>query len=175
MNNIVLIGFMGSGKTTLGQWMSQMVHMDFIDTDEYIEKKTGKKISDIFANEGEEYFRSLETQALSDLMGRRETVISVGGGLPVRECNRKLMRKLGVVVYLRADKDTLIERLQGDTTRPLLAGDNLGHKIDMLMEARKDIYLDAADVVIDTDGRSLEEIYNELEDKIVEHIQKGNE
>ncbi|MGN0480021.1 MAG: shikimate kinase [Lachnospiraceae bacterium] len=174
MNNIVLIGFMGSGKTTLGQWMSRIVNMNFVDTDDYIEKKSGRKINDIFAGQGEECFRDMETEALKELGGKRETVISVGGGLPVRECNRKLMRELGVVVYLRASRETLIERLQGDTTRPLLAGDNLSHKIDMLMAARKDIYLEAADIIIDTDGKSVEEIYNELEDKLVEYIQKGN-
>lgn len=172
MNNIVLIGFMGSGKTTLGQWMSQVVNLAFVDTDEYIEKKTQRRIKDIFAEEGENYFRDLETHVLRELSGRKDTVISVGGGLPVREINRALMRELGMVVYLRASKETLIKRLSGDTTRPLLAGDNLEDKIDKLMAARKEIYLDAADIIIDTDDKSLEEIYNELENKAIEFAQK---
>lgn len=146
--------------------------MSFVDTDEYIEKKTRKKISNIFADEGEGYFRDLETSVLGELMDRADTVISVGGGLPVRQENRRLMRELGTVVYLRAAKETLLKRLSGDTTRPLLAGDNLEERIDKLMAARKEIYLDAADVIIDTDGKTLEEIYNEIEDKVIEFLQK---
>lgn len=169
MNNIILIGFMGSGKTTMGHWIMENVHMDFVDTDQYIEQQQRRKISEIFADEGEEYFRDLETKVLQELTKRHDTVISVGGGLPVRACNRRLMREIGVVIYLRTGRQALIKRLQTDTTRPLLAGGDLEGKIDSLMAARKDLYMDAADIVIDTDDKSCDKIYNEIENKILEY------
>ena len=115
-NNIILIGFMGSGKTTFGKWIAANKKMEFVDTDELIEKENGITISDIFASKGEVYFRNLETEMLNKLLERdtQNCVISVGGGLPVKEENRELLSQLGTVVYLWADADELVKRLIQD-------------------------------------------------------------
>ncbi len=163
MNNIVLIGFMGCGKTTFGKWITNNYNMEFIDTDEYIESKEQRKISDIFASEGEEFFRKLETQAIKDLSDSvNNTVISVGGGLPVRECNREILKKLGKVVYLETSIDELERRLKNDTKRPLLAGGNVREKIESLMRAREDIYISVADCIVKTDNKSFKQMYEEI-------------
>jgi shikimate kinase len=160
-DSIVLIGFMGSGKTTLGKWIAENQGYIFVDTDELIETEEGRTINEIFATDGEEYFRNLETQVIGRLAeDDRKLVISVGGGLPVRDENRKLMRRAGRVVYLNTGVDELERRLKGDTTRPLLAGSDLRKKITDLMEKRERLYLDAADVVVDTENRTFEEIYH---------------
>lgn len=163
MNNesIVLIGFMGSGKTTLGKWIAREHGYTFLDTDDMIEEEQQRSINDIFAKEGEEYFRDLETDMIRSLADRDDkVVISVGGGLPVREVNRELMRHVGKVVYLRTTVDELEKRLKGDTKRPLLAGGNVREKIISLMDKREALYLDAADVVVDTTGKRFEQIYD---------------
>lgn len=163
MNNesIVLIGFMGSGKTTLGKWIAMEHGYTFLDTDDMIEEEQQRSINDIFAKEGEEYFRDLETDMIRSLADRDDkVVISVGGGLPVREVNRELMRHVGKVVYLRTTVDELEKRLKGDTKRPLLAGGNVREKIISLMDKREALYLDAADIVVDTTGKRFEQIYD---------------
>lgn len=163
MNNesIVLIGFMGSGKTTFGKWIAREHGYTFLDTDDMIEEEQQRSINDIFAKEGEEYFRDLETDMIRSLADRDDkVVISVGGGLPVREVNRELMRHVGKVVYLRTTVDELEKRLKGDTKRPLLAGGNVREKIISLMDKREALYLDAADIVVDTTGKRFEQIYD---------------
>ena len=158
--NIILIGFMGSGKTTFGRWISTSHSMKFIDTDEYIEKKYNKLIKDIFR---EEAFRNMETQAVRELADSCDNcVISVGGGLPVRDINRRLLKELGIVVYLKTEVDELVKRLSKDTSRPLLAGGNLREKIESLMTAREALYKDAADVIVKTDGRRFEDMYADI-------------
>lgn len=156
--SILLIGFMGSGKTTIGKRLARELALPFTDTDERIEKRTGRSIKEIFAQEGEAYFRDLETEELRLLLEEGQTsVISVGGGLPVREENRKLMKQLGEVVYLKASTNTLVNRLSGDTTRPLLQGGDLRERIEALSKAREALYLDAATVCFATDGLSRKE------------------
>ncbi|MBQ7777191.1 MAG: shikimate kinase, partial [Lachnospiraceae bacterium] len=136
-NNIVLIGFMGSGKTTVGIRLSYYLRKVIEDTDKLIEKKQGKSISDIFAEEGEAYFRQAETELLKELIQKRNNyIISVGGGTPVREENRPLLKELGTVVYFRVKPETVYNRLQGDTTRPLLQCENPLQKIEELLDAR---------------------------------------
>ena len=167
-DNIILIGFMGSGKTTLGKWISQNVGFNFCDTDDYIEETTQMSINDIFQKYGEEYFRDLETKTIGDLRDKLcNTVISVGGGLPVRAQNREIMHQLGFVVYLKTSEAALVARLRGDTKRPLLAGEDVQAKIHSLMEAREALYLEAADITVTTDGKALEQIYNEIENAII--------
>lgn len=162
-NNIILIGFMGSGKTTFGRWITRTHNMEFLDTDEYIENKYNKLIKDIFRDSGEETFRDMETQAIKELAQVCDNcVISVGGGLPVREVNRSLLKELGIVVYLEASVDELVKRLSKDTSRPLLAGGNLREKIESLMTAREALYKDAADVIVKTDGRRFEDMYADI-------------
>ena len=172
-NNIILIGFMGSGKTTFGKWIAANKKMDFVDTDELIEKENGITISEIFESKGEAYFRNLETDMLKNLLGRdtENCVISVGGGLPVKEENRELLSQLGAVVYLWADADELVKRLSGDNTRPLLAGGNLKEKINTLMDARKEIYDSASDIKIDTKDVAFKDMFSQIEEFLQKNIQ----
>lgn len=162
-NNIVLIGFMGSGKTTFGKWLAKEHGYDFVDTDDMIEKQEKRSINEIFATDGEGYFRDLETDILKTILADdRKLVVSVGGGLPVREENRRLMRDIGTVVYLDTDIDELERRLKGDKKRPLLAGGDVREKIAGLMEKREDIYRDAADIRAVTTGKSFEQIFAQI-------------
>ena len=159
-NNIILIGFMGSGKTTFGKWIANKYGMKFCDTDEYIENTEQRTINDIFAKDGEEFFRNLETATIEKLCGELENaVISVGGGLPVRKINRELLKKLGLVVYLNTSTDDLVKRLSKDTKRPLLKGADIRTRITTLMEQREDLYKEASDIIIETDGHSFEDMY----------------
>ena len=172
--NVVLIGFMGSGKSTIGIKLSYRLRRVVEDTDKLIERMTGRKISDIFANEGEAYFRELETDVLRRLCETCSSlyhpkIFSVGGGTPVREENRPLLKQLGTVVYLRIRPETVYERLKGDTTRPLLQGDNPEEKIRTLMAARKDAYESCADLIIDVDDKDVATIL----DLIEEYLHKG--
>ena len=164
MTNIILIGFMGAGKTTLGKATAQAVGCRFVDTDDLIEETTGEKISDIFATKGEPYFRDLETQAVKGLLAQSEQmVVAVGGGLPVRTENRQLLKQLGTVIYLKADIDTLLSRLEGDTSRPKLQGGDLRERIESLMARREALYEDAAQEEVYTDEKSVEDTVRELQ------------
>lgn len=161
--NIVLIGFMGSGKTTVGLRLSYRLRMPVEDTDKLIERREGKKISDIFAGEGEEYFRQKETQMLEEISERKyNRIISVGGGTPVRQENRPLLKKCGIVVYLRIKPETVYERLKNDTTRPLLQCEDPLARIRELMDARKTAYEECADIIVDVDDKRMEDILQYL-------------
>ena len=170
-NNIVLIGFMGSGKSTVGIKLSYRLCRIVEDTDKLIEKKAGRSISDIFATEGEGYFRNLETQTLKELcQSDTEKILSLGGGTPVREENRSLIKELGTVVYLRIRPETVCDRLKGDTTRPLLQGDNPQEKVRVMMEARKEAYESCADLIIDVDDKDTAQIMDRIEAYIEEQL-----
>lgn len=161
--NVVLIGFMGSGKSTMGIRLSYQLRYALEDTDKLIEARAGKSINEIFAQEGEEAFRQMETELLKKLAekkGRR--IYSVGGGTPVRAVNRPLLKELGTVVYLRARPETIYERLKDDTTRPLLQGEDPLGKISRMMAEREEAYIETADVVLDVDEMTAEQV--------VEHI-----
>lgn len=168
--SIVLIGFMGSGKTTVGIKLSYKMRMVVEDTDKMIECKKDMSISDIFASQGESAFRDMETELLKELSEKKTcNIYSVGGGTPIREENRALLKKIGNVVFLRIKPETVFKRLQNDTSRPLLQGDNPMEKIQNLMEQRKSYYEDAADVIIDVDDKSTDEIVNEIVDYVEKH------
>lgn len=157
--NMILIGFMGAGKTSVGEELAGRFGKTLIDTDRMIEERAGMSISDIFAVQGEEAFRRLETEVLEQLISEASgEMISVGGGLPLREENRKLLKKLGTVIYLRVRPETVLARLKGDTTRPLLQGDDVEEKVNSLLSKRGPIYEMAADRIISVDGRSVEQI-----------------
>jgi shikimate kinase len=167
MGNVILIGFMGCGKTTIGYKLSYRLRKAVIDTDKEIEKEEKRSISDIFAAEGEEYFREQETACLRRLTKTvNNQIISVGGGLPMREINRELMHQLGQVVYLRAKAETIYQRVKNDTTRPLLQGDNPQEKIKALLAERKENYESAADIIVDVDGKEFEQIVNEIAERL---------
>lgn len=164
--NVILIGFMGCGKTSVGIRLSYQMRRAFLDTDKLIERRAGMTISEIFEKDGEAYFRKLETETLKGLLTEEgDRVISTGGGLPTREENRALLKKLGTVVYLKLSAQTVYERLRGDTQRPLLQCDDPLGKIQELMAAREAMYTAAADVTVDVDGRSFEAIIKEIEEK----------
>lgn len=165
--NIILIGFMGSGKTTVGLKLSYRLQTPVEDTDKLIEQRESRTISEIFAVKGEAYFRNLETELLGEIAERKFVrIISVGGGTPVRRENRELLKRCGTVVYLRIRPETVYRRLAGDTTRPLLACENPLEKIRMLLSEREEAYEECADIVIDVDEVPTEQIINELSEKL---------
>lgn len=163
MNHVILIGFMGCGKSSVGKALANAMGIPFVDTDGMIEEQAGRKINDIFREDGEEYFRELETSVLKQLLSAQERkVIAVGGGLPVREINREYLKRLGTVVYLLAKVETLTGRLEGDDTRPMLRGGELKKRIETLMDARGELYGKAADVRVETDDKDFEQIVKEI-------------
>lgn len=161
--NIILIGFMGSGKTSVGRRLADRISFQFIDTDEEIEKEQKVSISRIFEEKGESYFRDLETECIQNgLADVTHAVISTGGGLPMRDENAAILKELGLVVYLNATKESIIRRVKGDTNRPILAGEDLEMKVERLLLDRKEKYEKAAHVVIQTDQKNFVEIINEI-------------
>lgn len=151
-NGIVLIGMMGSGKTAVGRAVARRLAWDFIDLDEVITKRAQRSISEVFDESGEECFRELETEALESLLdGGSPAVLATGGGTPVRERNFELLRRLGKVVYLRAEPSVLVKRLEGETAhRPLLSG-GLRDRVEQLLQERVAAY-SKADFTVDAEG-----------------------
>ena len=163
MKNIYLIGFMGAGKTTIGKELAKALGCAFIDTDDRIEQEQGRKISEIFEKDGEQAFRDMETELLRRLQeSKEEFVLSIGGGMPVREENRALLRAIGTVVYLKTSKEEIIRRVSGDTNRPLLQGGALEEKVTSLMNARESIYTETMRVEVVTDGKYPEALAKEI-------------
>ena len=158
--NIILIGYMGSGKTTVGKSLARLESAIFLDTDERIEEKQGRTISEIFAAESETAFRDMETAFLRDLLRlkREGAVISTGGGMPIREENRELLRQLGFVVYLQASPETVYDRVKDDTRRPLLQCDDPLTRIRNMMEQRREIYESTAHYIVQVDGYRQQDI-----------------
>ena len=137
MNNIILIGFMGCGKSTVGFRLSYRLRRVLEDTDKLIERKEGRSIRDIFALKGEDAFRRMETACLRELLlSQEEKIIATGGGLPMRQENHALLKELGTVVYLRISAKSVWERLKGDTSRPLLQCAEPLARIEELLEKR---------------------------------------
>lgn len=160
--NIFLIGFMGAGKSTVAQALEKLYGMRRIEMDEQIEAQEQKKISEIFAEKGEAYFRNLETGLLESLQEQENTVVSCGGGVPMRECNVEAMRKSGRIIYLSARPETVYDRVKDCHDRPLLEGNMNVTYIAQLLEARLPKYLAAADAVVETDGKSASELCREI-------------
>lgn len=163
--NLILIGFMGAGKTSLGKAAARKLDMPFLDTDVLITEKEGMSVSSIFAQKGEPYFRALETQTLRELADRKDSyVLSVGGGLPLRKENHELLRKLGCVIYLQSSVDTFEKRLRTDTSRPVLqrGEGTLREKITSILAQREPVYLEAAHVVMVNDGKTFYEAADEV-------------
>ena len=158
-HNIILIGFMGCGKTSVGERLAQKLSYRFRDTDRLLEQSEGDTINHIFAQHGEEYFRKKETRLLEELISSLDhTVLSTGGGLPLREQNVEILQEMGFVVYLKASMETTLKRLKGDKTRPLLQGEDPEKRIESLLAYRTPIYEKAAQRIIVTDHKSIDEI-----------------
>lgn len=153
-NNIILVGYMGCGKSTVGKSLARLCDYVFLDTDEYIEQKHEMSIKDIFENQGENAFRDMETECIKEMIeaNMEGYVISTGGGMAVREINRELLKKVGMVVYLRVKPETVYERIKDDTTRPLLQCEDPLSKIKSMIAERTSFYEDVADKVVDVDN-----------------------
>lgn len=160
---------MGAGKSTIGKALAQKRQIPFLDTDIWIEERQGKKITEIFADEGEEYFRKLETNMLKELKEKAQNnVIATGGGLPIQAENQILLKEIGVVFYLEVKKETILIRLNGDKSRPLLLGEEKEQKIERMLKIRHPIYQQFADFCISTDEKNVESVAEEIE-KILEN------
>ncbi len=149
MENIYLIGLPGSGKTTVGRSLARFLGLDFIDTDQMIEERTGVSISHIFEIEGEAGFRKRETRLFEEVSNGARTVISTGGGIILSDANRKLMRQRGQVIYLKASMDILWSRLKNCQNRPLLQTPDPQARIAGLMKEREPLYDAQADLIVE--------------------------
>jgi shikimate kinase len=156
--NVVLIGFMGTGKTSIGKIVACTLGFKFVDTDALIVKRAKKAINRIFAEDGEDAFREQETAVLRGLVGKGELVISTGGGIVLRAENRELLKQIGYTVWLAATPTTIFERVSGNHDRPLLKTKNPKETITSMMSDRKALYGCACDLMIDTDELSLDEV-----------------
>ena len=165
--NIVLIGFMGAGKTSISEYLKTLFAMDVIEMDQIIAEREGMSIPDIFEVHGEQYFRDLETNLLIEMQSRKNVVISCGGGTPLRECNVVEMKKNGRVVLLTASPETIFDRVKDSHDRPVIENNKNVPFIADLMEKRRAKYEAAADIVINTDGKSIIEVCEELVQKLL--------
>lgn len=162
--NIILIGFMGCGKSTVGKKLANALNYQFLDTDAMIEESCGKLISKIFEEDGEAAFRQAETSVLQKLKEEaNRSVISTGGGMPLKEENARYMHEIGTVFFLEAEIETILERLQNDTQRPLAAGEDREQRLKKLYAERLPVYRAVADSCIDTEGKSFYRIIQEIE------------
>ncbi len=159
MTTVFLTGFMGAGKTTIGQALSVDLSLSLFDTDDLIEKALNKTINQIFAEEGELAFRNYEERILEKVSGK-SVIITTGGGVVTRQSNRQTMKQNGIVIYLHSDPMTILERLKNDESRPLLKSNNQEQVIE-LFEARLPYYLEA-DYVVNTVGKSIDTIVTEI-------------
>lgn len=166
--NIVLIGFMGAGKSTVSDYLSTMFAMKIVEMDQVISEREEMSIPDIFATYGEEYFRELETKLLVEMQTKHNTIISCGGGAALREENVAEMKKNGRVVLLTASPETVYDRVKDSEERPILKGNNNVEYIAELMEKRREKYEAAADIVIQTDNKTVLQVCEELISKLME-------
>ena len=169
--NIFLIGFMGTGKSTISAALGRRLSREVVEMDELIVKREGMPISEIFEKKGEPYFRELETGLLVELQQKNDVIVSCGGGTPMRECNVEEMKKSGVIVLLTAEPETILERVKYSHDRPLLENHKTAEYIAELLDKRQDKYEAAADLTIATDGKNTAAICSEL----IENVQRWEE
>lgn len=150
--NLVLVGPMGAGKTSIGRRLSELLGLAFVDADRDIELRTGAAVGTIFECEGEAGFRARERNALQELLRGRDQVISTGGGAVLDPCNRECMRNHGYVVHLQVSVEGQLQRLARDRTRPLLQREDREQVLREIAAARGPLYSGIADLQFDTDG-----------------------
>jgi shikimate kinase len=155
--SIILTGFMGTGKTAVGQEIARRLARTFVDTDALVVESTGQSISDIFAHAGEARFRELERAAVARACTLVDAVVATGGGAMLDRENRERMKIAGIVVCLHASEDSILERVGGDVARPLLQGGDARERLRTLAAQRADAYA-AADHHVDTSERSIAEV-----------------
>ena len=171
--NVVLIGFRGSGKSTVGKALSERLHREFIDCDEWIEKHTGLTIKEIFEKHGESHFRTRESQAIGELSAMDGKVIATGGGAALKYQNMQVFKRNGgKIFFLEVNAETAFARIQGDEStrsrRPALTDKDPFTEVKEQIELRRPYYLKGADVTVTTDGRSIDEVVRE----ILQHVQE---
>ena len=160
--NIFLIGFMGTGKSTVAKALKKETGAEIIEMDQLSAQRENLSIPKIFEEKGEAYFRNVETELLMELQSGEKTIVSCGGGVPMREKNVLEMKKSGKVVLLTALPETILERVRDNEDRPLLQNRKSVEGIRELMEQRREKYEAAADVMVATDGKSAETIAREI-------------
>ncbi len=165
-NNILLIGFMGTGKTTVSDELSKEMGVPEVDMDAWLVEKAHMSISDIFDKFGEEYFRDMETECVKELSGQGGKIISCGGGAVLRQQNVEYMKEKGVIVLLTARPETILERVKDSSDRPILNGNMNLEFISRLMERRAERYMEVADIMIETDDKSIPQISREIQTKL---------
>ena len=161
MKNIVLVGMMGAGKTTVGEFLSAKLNRELKDIDRVIEQEQKKSIIEIFTNDGEEAFRQLESETIEKLSNMSDLIISTGGGALEKANNLSNLQKNGIIIYLKADIEELFKRVKNETQRPLLKEQDPLEVIKKLIKKRKKFYL-MADITIITDNKSPEKITEEI-------------
>ena len=165
--NIILIGMMGSGKTTVGKLLAKKLHKEFIDCDEEIQRRTGVTIQHIFDVEGESGFRLRETATLTELLERKNIVLATGGGAPMIIQNQEMLKQGGIVVYLKSNVHDLWHRTKHDHSRPLLKTADPKSTIQTLYEHRDPVYESMADIVIHTGKQNVQILLSKLSEQIV--------
>lgn len=160
--NLILVGMMGCGKTTVGKLLADHLNWAFIDTDQMIMERTGLTIPVIFKEKGERYFRRLEQEVITGVSRWTRVVVATGGGAVIAQENRQVMKENGLVFYLRAVARVLAKRVGVEEGRPLLAGKKLIVELEKLLAAREGYYREAADVVLNTDDLNLEQVVEQV-------------
>jgi len=166
--NIILIGFMGVGKTEVGRKLAERIGYHFLDTDALIEETEGKKISEIFTENGEKYFRDLETEIIKTLEDYDEFVVSTGGGIVLREENVKALKEVGPLILLSSTPEVIYTRLKDEEDRPLIKaqaedkGAGKKEKIEKILNERNPIYKNVADYEIETSKMTIMQVVEEI-------------
>jgi shikimate kinase len=163
---IVLIGFMGAGKSSVGRTLARMTGRPRFDTDEIVTRRFALTVAEIFEKHGEDAFRQQETEALRDLTEKKAAIIVTGGGIVLRAENVALLKSLGTIVHLSADEETLFRRISRRATRPLLQTPDPRRTVTELLSARLPLYRDCADIEIDTSGLSHDEVARRVMESI---------
>src|ERR1044072_123416 len=163
---IVLVGFMGAGKSSVGRTLARMTGRPRFDTDEIVAASFGMTIAEIFEKHGEEKFREAETEALRGLSAKGAAIIVTGGGMVLRAESRALLRDLGTVIHLSADEETLFARISRRSTRPLLQTENPRHTVTELLGARLPLYREGADTEVDTSLLTHDEVARRILESI---------
>lgn len=165
-NNIILVGLMGAGKSTIGRQLARRLDLTFYDSDKVIEERTGVSIPTIFSIEGEAGFREREAQVIAELSALSGIVLATGGGSVLRESNRQHLKAAGCVIYLRASAEHLFQRIKHDQNRPLMQTANPLQTLRDLLKAREPLYLEVADLVIPTGKQRVQVILRDILNKL---------
>lgn len=168
--NVFLVGLMGSGKTTVGRRLANLLLLDFIDSDQEIVRRTGAEIPLIFEIEGEQGFRQREKAVIDDLTRRSSVVLATGGGAVLDPDNRRWLRERGCVVYLSAQLDHLLKRTAGDKNRPLLQTANPRARLERLLKDRDPLYREVAHLIVNTANRGPAVTSRELAQRLSKHV-----